>query len=769
MKMEIFTNEYLIKKEVKELDIFEIDYDKSLITREKFGYKVAAQVSRRLTEEKRIPVASVGSLIVAAYGIEIPSVVTVTMKIDGVPTDVKVSINKVGSMKEGEIPFREAMKKFLNRCVDLLMFEKNFIQDNRGFYETKCKNISKFYAVRQGAFITTRLQMDGSWTLVIDPLTQIKARLNLLQALDLELKRRGLKHWGEAQSYAEEINKSFRSRAFSLRSTYVELGRDGNPEYNIYKFIGFDFSKALEENSDPRNPVNFHTRFGRSFSMDQPVVRVRAKGGFEVTHIPELLEERPSLKMLKRFGVSEKVQTRARMDASTRYYMTTELAKPLVEEGFIEPTPLAVDAADYGPVRLTIESDYIELKTNYDFQRYFEKKKVLKKPSIARIHVFSTDSNALATKKLVRLLLEVFKEFKLPLPQLKEDLSCPENLDEFRAHILEAAREARFSAEDLVLVIFGFKDEDLENITYRSLKRESFNQLFPVQFVSSDTLVENKGRNLKKDVVNPLFIQIVAKCGGQPYGLQPGFAPVGTIFVGIDRYRNPFRRNAPLVTSVVFFDNNGNYTYGVSKISKPEEGALNLYPLLKSGFEKFCLITSREKWNYVLYLVDTGEGTIEEQLKKEAEECGKASGGFSAGWAFITANKGTHLRLYCGDPSEILSAGKVSPFTAAIGMKDPNRFLVVSTEPITSIEAAREYGTQRPVLYTVFASSGEVELRELKEIAAKSIVWLCRHSWVSPTSMRLPAPLYFANCLNRLTSATDTEVRPDRMKAPLFL
>jgi argonaute-like protein implicated in RNA metabolism and viral defense len=62
-----------------------------------------------------------------------------------------------------------------------------------------------------------------------------------------------------------------------------------------------------------------------------------------------------------------------------------------------------------------------------------------------------------------------------------------------------------------------------------------------------------------------------------------------------------------------------------------------------------------------------------------------------------------------------------------------------------------------------------LNLDETKEDVAKSIIWLCRHSWVSPTSTRLPAPLYFGNKLSKLVSDTETPVSPNDMEAPLFL
>jgi hypothetical protein len=171
----------------------------------------------------------------------------------------------------------------------------------------------------------------------------------------------------------------------------------------------------------------------------------------------------------------------------------------------------------------------------------------------------------------------------------------------------------------------------------------------------------------------------------------------------------------------------------------------------------------------VIYLEDTGIGTMEEQLRKEAEECCLAAKEIGADYVFLAANKGSHLRLYSGDPSDRLSAERASSFTTALKMRDPNQILVVSTEPIISRESTKEIGTPKPVLYTLFSRTEKLDLDEVKEDVAKSIIWLCRHSWVSHTSTRLPAPLYFGNKLSRLVSVTETPMSPETMEAPLFL
>jgi len=768
MAMPEFINEFNVTKQIKEIQAYAISFNSKYASQKKFGYKVASQASRRLTEELKTPVASLGDLLLASPELNLPKIVTILMKIEGMPTEVEIAIAKKGLINQDDEKFCVAAQKYLNRYIDLVMTSKEYSQDGRGFYEKRTKDVSKYYASQQGIYINAQVHGDGTQTVIIDPLTQIRSKLNLLEALKLTLKEKGIEHWRKAKDCENEINKIFRSKAYSLRSTYVEP-REEDLEHNSYRFSRFDFQQGLEKDNNPKNPVNFHKNYGRKFSMDQPIVEVIARGGFTVTQIPELLEESPSLHMLKRFGVSEKFQARSLMDASTRFYTTFTLMKPLVDNMIIQQGPMVVETKDFSPVRLTVEGDYIQLKKNYDFQKYFQKTKVLKKPNIKRIHLFSTKKDSTHADKLMKTLEQAFLDFKIPIPEVHKNFDCPDKLEEFKNCLLQLAREGKFSKEDLMLVVFSFGGEDLEDATYNSLKRASFRNLFPVQFVNIDSLEDDSGKmDLRKDIVNPLMLQIVAKGGGQPYGLQPGFAPVGTLFVAIDRHRNPFKASASLVTSVVLFDNNGSYVCSKSVIKKSENEA-SLSELVRDCFEKLRSVTHQEKWNLVVYMEDTGIGTMEEQMKNDVTECNLAAKELGSKYVFITANKGSHYRLYSGDPNDRLSASRVSSFTAALNMKNPNHVLVVSTEPIITKGAAKEIGTPRPVLYTIFSRSEELNLEETKEDIAKSIIWLCRHSWVSPTSTRLPAPLYFGNKLSKLVSETETPVNPNDMEAPLFL
>jgi len=766
--MKGFLNKFVVKKPVKKLQTYEVKYNPNYDSDTHFGYKIASHLSRKLTDEVGIPIASSGRLIIADRDLTTSKVFTVTIKINGVPTDVEVSISKKSVIQEGDEGFEDAAKRFLNRQIDLLMSRRGYEQDGRCFYEKRACNISKYYRCYDGLYIASQIEKNGEQTVVVDPVTQVRNRLNLLEALNVELKRRGIEHWRDARGLENEINRLFRSKAHSIRSTYVEIRRDA-PQHNVYRFLGFDFSKPLKVDSDHSNPVNFHRKYGRKFSLDQPTVEVLAKGGYRINHIPELLEERATMRMLKRFGASEEIQTRSLMDSKERYYTTTELVQPLQTEEFIEQLPISVDIDEFAPVIITVEGDYIEIKNNFDFQKIFKKRKLLRKPQIERIYLFSTKDDSEQAERLITVLSKIFKDFKIDLPEIVKHKECPNELEGFKTFILDKAKEKQFDKKDLVLVVFGLGDEDLEDVIYNSIKKQSISKPFPVQFINTRTIENVKdNKDLRTEVVNLLFLQIVAKCGGDPYGLRPGFVPSGTLFIGIDKYRDPFKKNPPTITTVVLFDSDGSYACCKSKITKTDE-EISLHSVISECIEKYRSLKKREEVKTVIYLVDTGIGTKIEQLSKDAMECEKAASEIGSSYIFVTANKGSHLRLYKGDPSKPLTASRVSSFSAVTQMRDHQEILVVSTEPIVSKKLKRELGTPRPVLYNILSCSKELNLEKWKETLAKSIIWLCKDSWISPGSTRLPAPLFFANKISRLTSDTGVPMEPDKVEIPLFL
>lgn len=767
-KLTEFINEFPVKDQIAELGCYSTNIQTKLEENIGFPRKVAAHVATELSRELGTPIASYGNDIFCEPDVNLSESVTTTVKINGKPTDIVVTFSNLGTITKDDTRFNEAVQRFLNRKADLLLKKYEYEQDHRNFFKKKVRKSGSIYGFRQGIQVNAHVSADGWQSIIIDPVTEVRNQLNLKEALEKELEKRNISHWKNiAADQEEEINKLFRTRAANIRSTYVEQKGD-DVTHNRYQFDGFDFKNELKENGEITNPVNFHKKFKRKFSMDQPIVKLIAKGGYHITHIPELVEEVPSLHVMKRYGASGEIQTRALMEAKDRFYNTKFLLKPLVQEGFINDTPMIVSVDEYGPVKLTLEGSFIDIKTNLDFQKIYLKHKLLVKPKIHSINVFSTKKDAEETKRLLKALQGVMKNFGVDDIKVNEHIACSEKLDEFTNEIVGISKKEKFTPEDLVLVVFKPNREDTSDHLYTTIKSESLENLFPVQFVESPQLAKLGAGDIIPKLANPLFLQIVAKCQGQPYGLQEGFVLPGTVFVGIDRYRDPFATDAKLVSSIVVFDEFGKYVCSATEISDDKDNPIKIDEMIRECLTKYEENTKR-KPKLVLFILDTGPGTQEDKLMQEANTIENICNDIGADYAYITANKGSHLRVYTGDPSSKFRAKRVSPFSAITHMRDSREILIVTTEPMVSQDKGREIGTPKPMLYRILKKKYSNSDDELKKIIAKSIVWLCKHAWISPAATRLPAPLEFANKLGRLSNATGKTLQPDKSTAPLFL
>ena len=106
-----FINEFEIKENVEKLQTFSTSYDPNLSSRRLFRYKVASQVSRKLTMEMKVTVASVGILLITSSDVDLPKAITLPIKLnDGLPHDVEVGIAKGKLMTKEDDMFMEAVK-----------------------------------------------------------------------------------------------------------------------------------------------------------------------------------------------------------------------------------------------------------------------------------------------------------------------------------------------------------------------------------------------------------------------------------------------------------------------------------------------------------------------------------------------------------------------------------------------------------------------------------------------------------------------------------
>src|SRR6266566_143933 len=555
-----FTNEFRVLKLPEKLDIFQISHNQEKYRGTKFDYNACAVAASEYTRVLNHPVASLGTQLIAFPG-SILEKFKVVVKHEGLPVDTVVTAGGVSTIASNSPQYVEMSSRFLNRQIDLAMGSSNFRQDGRYFYEKKPTELGRIFRIYRGAYIGAKVHSSTSACVVIDPAFEHRSSQTLLEALNGELKKRGITSWKDISTQANEINRIFKSRAYRLRSVYTEVvGSHSEPEHNAYRFKEFNFTKgAGHELEEARSPISFHKRFGRDVNADQPIVKVYAKGGYEVSHAPELLEIQPSSESIKRVSeqFSKRAKTMALMSSQDRFYSSTDYAKSLVKAGLIAEQPLKVQGQYCGPVVLALEDDYIDVKTNLDFRKFFKKGRLLIKPNINSVHVFHNREDSNVAAPLMKTLAEAMSEFRVPFPNPQVHGDAPEAFDDFAGYVIDRAVKDKLGRHDLVIVIDNMDDPDSDELYYRVKGYSLFDQVFPTQFFRTASIEAQLKDDLKANLVYTVLPQIVAKLGGVPFGLRPGFAPPGSIFVGLDRFRDTFSRQPSTNASVAIFDDRG--------------------------------------------------------------------------------------------------------------------------------------------------------------------------------------------------------------------
>jgi argonaute-like protein implicated in RNA metabolism and viral defense len=320
----------------------------------------------------------------------------------------------------------------------------------------------------------------------------------------------------------------------------------------------------------------------------------------------------------------------------------------------------------------------------------------------------------------------------------------------------------------LALIIGDGQPEDGEALSFHDrVKRYSLTErVFPTQFVRPEKVRHYLDREvdsrqdaeLASEMVNLIFEQIVAKCGGIPHGLASGFASRGTIFIGVDRYRDPFEFEASVSGAASVFDEHGSHLVSASAFfdRDPSDRLWGLEDLLDVAMRR------ASKTHQIRKIVLLRDGTAQRGDAREQSALENTASRYDAEFIFVEAPKQTHTRLYGGEPDDTgMFAERAPPFTVVTELPGrPNEFIVLATDPWR--------GTPRPMLYRVARMSANLSLADEKARLARSIAWLCAHSWVSPAATRLPVPLDYADKTARLVGRIRTSLRSE-IDRPLFL
>jgi len=769
----MFLNEYESRYTPSKVHGLRVRFRKADSQKSAMDFRIVAQLASTLNLGEKGPVVAPfgGESIVSDQPFAISNQVVV-VQLEGRVVEVPISVDSEFQLVPADPSYLEAVRALTNCKIDIAM--KGLVRDGREYYELPGTRQRPYFLFRQGAYIASKTRANGV-TLVIDPRVQFSSSLTLWEMLKKELETLRVETWTElTPDQAAAVNRTFRSRAFNLRTDYTEINRWGDEESKSYRFLEFDFTKsiavAMNESSE-ESPYDWHCKMGRRDRINdrnQPVVRVRAKGGYTPTQIPSLLRVSPDRMALRIYGLSEAAQNFSQKSSGDRVGAMMRYATLLHQAGLIGPVehPIEVATENVAPIRWTVEGDYLDIRRAKDFQRFFSKGKLLRKPAIDRLIVFHESGARPETEALLQTLMKIAKRFRVPLPPALI-IELPRERSTWLQTVIRLAEKEAYDLGDLALfVVEGTGETGKEFDFHDEIKRYSLSErVFPTQFVDTANIRRHvrEGRTGKEtglgpELVNTLFKQIVAKCGGVPHGLASGFAPRGTVFVGVDRYRDPFRFDPSASAAVSVFDEHGEHVASTAAFfdQDPSDYIVDLQRLLEVTARRVSTTHAIRK---VVLLRD---GIPQREAEREYEALEAVAAQYNADFVFLEAPKFTRTRLYGGEADDTgMFVETAPPFTVATDLPGrPTEFVVLSTDPWR--------GTPKPMLYRIAAMSGTLDLKEEKERLARGIAWLCAHSWVSPTATRLPVPLDYADKMAHLVGRIHTPMQSG-IDRPLYL
>lgn len=721
-------------------------------------YKHAANLAGKLSQIENI-IASKGRYLISETPIDDISdaldLFTNGMLLRDVETQL-VGVNEI-ELNDANTEF---FRNLLNRKLDHYMEQDGFIQNGRFYWKPEQVNkLDNKFNVKQGIFARTQVFPNKKVYLLADYKTHYYSKLTIWDVIQEILNKNGLSTWKGADP------KYFN---FLIRKS-VEA------KYRIWKgFWLFESVRIayLDLNNSIKNTLvgdkgisilDYHKNAGRKIEDDeQPVLYVR-KGKYILSHVPSLLRETPSMENLKRYNprASKMAATISRRDPFSRYFEIEQNLEHLLEKRIIgAPQPIPVDT--FFP-QITMGSDFIEIKQDRDFIKFFSKGKLAKNPNWNDTHIFYDNRQQGELTELLQGLKSIVKKFKLKVSWHEHffdstlKLNGDAFLRDFSNFILEESKD--FGQEDLVIWTI---DKHFNNF-YSKLKYD----LTVQRDISTQQLLINSIKtaldndSLKNGYINPLFPQLVAKMGGFPYLFQAGITMTDTIFIGLDRYRDPSKKKPSITAAAASFSDHGEYL-GASSASfdaLPTDDFLDLDNILSTLLND--LVKRKIDFSKVIVLRDGRIHKIENEVNVVFDTLNK----FSVKGAFLTANKSSSTRIFKGESLDDIEE-LPEQYITVYDYYEPNSFIIASTQPI--ISHGSPIGTARPMLYRIEKHNLPENLNQVKIDLSRAITAFTRLNWASFKGNRLPAPLTFAHNLAGMCSLLESKW-PINLKRPTYL
>jgi len=654
----------------------------------------------------------------------------------------------------------EFFRNFMNRKLDHYMEEEGFIQNGRFYWKPEqVKKLDNKFNVKQGVFARTQVFPDQTAYLLADYQTHYYSKLTIWDVIKEILDKNGLSYWKDADP------KLFN---FLIRKTVESKYRiwKGFWLYESVRIAYLDLNQSINDTPVGEKGISileYHKKAGNKIEeTDQPVLYVR-QGKHLLSHVPSLLRETPSMENLKRYNpnASKTAATISRRDPLSRYFEIEQNLEHLLDKNIIgTPKPIAVDT--FYP-QITMATDFIEIKIDSDFIKFFSKGKLAKDPNWENTHIFYDNREEGELTQLLQGLKSITRKFKLKVSWKEHPFESTLKLNgeaylrDFSNYVLEESNH--FGKEDLVIWTI---DKHIDNF-YSKLKYELTIQ----KDISTQQLLINSIKNaldndtLKNGYINPLFPQLIAKMGGFPYLFQAGITMSNTIFMGLDRFRDPGKKKPSITAAAASFSDHGEYL-GASSArfdALPTDDFLDLDDIITTLLDD--LVKRKIDFSKVVLLRDGRIHNIEDEVNAVFNTLKK----FSVNGAFITANKSSSTRIFKGESLDDIEE-LPEQYLSVYDYYEPNSFIIASTQPILS--HGSPLGTARPMLYRIERHNFPDNLNQIKVDLSRAITAFTRLNWASFKGNRLPAPLTFAHSLAGMCSMLESKW-PIKLKRPTYL
>ncbi len=725
-------------------------------------YKHVATLAKRLsTLEKTI--ASKGAYLILESNVD-EIKVSVDLFISG------MLLKNVGSeiINTEEICFNstnmEYFRNFLNRKLDHLMEEEGYLQNKRFYWKPDREHIKKLdnkFNVKRGIVARTLVFPDGAAYLLADYQTHYYSKLTIWDVIKNIMDKRKVSSYNELDPISLGFLRNKATEAkYRIWKTY------GYWEYESVRIHSIDLTKSVAKTKLEGKDITileYHKKAGRKIEPeDQPVLTVR-RGKFLLTQVPSLLREIPSMENLKRYNqrTSTVAARISRLDPASRFFEIEDSLLFLLDKAIIN-YPKAVQVSTFIP-QITMNNDFIEIKKDNDFRQFYSKGKLTKIPNWKSIHIFYDIRQIAELDDFIKELKKIISKFKLKITWVKHEFESSLKLNrepffrDFKEYILNESKN--LNNTDLVIwAIDGHNKQFYNDIKFKlTVQKDVSTQQILINSIK--TALDND--SLKFGYVNPLFPQLVVKMGGLPYLFQAGITMNNTIFIGLDRYRDPKKEKPSITAAAASFSDHGEYL-GASSTKFDALATDDFLDLDKILSELFNDFKKRDiEFSNVILLRDGRIHSIEEEVNTVFDTLEK----YSLKGAFITANKSSNLRIFKGDSLDNIEEIP-EQYIAIHDYYDQKSIVISSTQPI--ISHGHSLGTARPMLYTIEKTNITNSIDQIKGDLARAITAFTRLNWTSFKGNRLPAPLSFAHNLAGFCSDLEVKWRTD-LKRPTYL